>query len=512
MLRVWRPTVAWAIHALYARHGLGLDRSLDDETNASGGVGESPPAPPHEISLTRASTPLHDRRDGCAWFSLRNILGALGVEPINNFRNVQYYGPVVVGTPGQTLNMVFDTGSSDVWFPLAKLRSAVDGGFRSRTMDCHRAEEVRIHYSIGEVSGNICTDKLTIAGRLVHALSFIAADRTVDLEQMHFDGVFGMAFPLLSHMDEGESPLVQLEHQVQMHSFTFILGDEAVPGDSKLILGPPAEPWLQEDNVTFVPVELQEWWTYLGAIVIGSTILVDHSLFALDTGTSYITLPLAIATKLVATMMPEQGSRCTRVRLASSHMWSCPCEDKRQANVFYVLFNEVAFPIFPEDFIDSNDSCQGTSCECFLQMQSPAGAEEMPIIIGDTFLRTVGSIFDLQQNRIGLAANPAYQPKLPESRQRYVEDKTRTRDGPLLPPHHPFPGQPSSPYLQLLYAMSLGLFLGIAIVMLCECVCGDEGSNLTEAREPRQAYAVRRKRCWWGRASQQPEAGAFLRL
>ena len=52
----------------------------------------------------------------------RSISGSLPSIDIKNLFSTQYFGPISIGTPSKTFDVVFDTGSSNLWIPSEKCK------------------------------------------------------------------------------------------------------------------------------------------------------------------------------------------------------------------------------------------------------------------------------------------------------------------------------------------------------------------------------------------------------
>lgn len=117
----------------------------------------------------------------------------------------EYVVPVTIGTPGVTLNLDFDTGSSDLWIWSSELANA---SRYSRTHEIydprksstaqHVSGKWNISYGDGSsASGDVYTDAVTVAGVTIPNQDVECAKHLSEsfLQDGGNDGLLGLAWP-----------------------------------------------------------------------------------------------------------------------------------------------------------------------------------------------------------------------------------------------------------------------------------------------------------------------------
>ena len=197
--------------------------------------------------------------------------GAASV-PITNFMDAQYFGAIELGTPPQSFQVVFDTGSSNLWVPSAKcaftqipcdLHAKYESG-DSATAEANGAP-FAIQYGSGSLSGFLSADALRWGGLEIKHQTFAEATKEPGLAFMFakFDGILGMGWAQIA-VDRVSPPFYNAFEQglVKENVFSFWLNRDADsehgPG-GELVLG-GVDPKHHVGEHTWLNVTREGYW------------------------------------------------------------------------------------------------------------------------------------------------------------------------------------------------------------------------------------------------------------
>ncbi|GFO43654.1 cathepsin d [Plakobranchus ocellatus] len=186
------------------------------------------------------------------------------------FKDAQVYGPITIGTPGQVFNVVFDTGSSDLWVPSIHCRFWRNGACRNHNSYDRESsrtyksvgEYFNVTYQAGDVFGHLGKDSVTVAGIRIENQTFGEVIYEADIFATTLpDGILGLG---VSTLASSRQPTV-FENMVSngmlpapVFSFYLSRSESAAVG-SMLTLGGTI-PELYKGNITFVHVTVPKFW------------------------------------------------------------------------------------------------------------------------------------------------------------------------------------------------------------------------------------------------------------
>ncbi|KAI8978783.1 acid protease [Trametes punicea] len=320
-----------------------------------------------------------------------------GVPLTDQLDDLEWTGPITIGKPGQTFTIDFDTGSSDLWVASVSCRSCKNHSL----YDPKKSSSSRkvngtfsIEYGDGSsASGGRYNDTVTVGGVVAKSQTFAAVTKDSSaFTDDPSDGVLGLAFPALSNLNARPFFFTALAQGAAPEgAFAFKLAQSG----SELFIGGTNKS-LYAGAIEYHPLSstVSGFWQIGGASVsVQGRKVASGFETVIDSGSTIITAPPAAAKAFWS------GVKGAKVYDEDQGLWSLPCD----------AFPEVAFSwggkawtISPEDFNAGQTEPGSKDCVGALA-GSDLGLGNNTWLLGDTFMKSVYSVFSVEKKAIGFA-------------------------------------------------------------------------------------------------------------
>lgn len=321
-------------------------------------------------------------------------------EIIKDYANAQYYGVVKIGSPPQEFQVIYDTGSSNLWVPE---KGCVHCGYRlihggKNKYDKDASEsfvedgtEFAIQYGSGAVSGVFAEETVTLAEDIsVEGQKFAtihdAGGMGIGYAFGYFDGILGLGFDSIS-VGGVETVFHNAIDQglVEKPMFAFYLGDNS---DGELTFGGYDEDKFVGD-LEWVPLSDETYWRIdldeikMGDFVVGKTDAI------VDSGTSLIVGP----TNAIRSIANKIGASPT---ITGQYTVDCETLDSIPDITWTISGKE--YTVAGKDLtIQSGGMCIFAMIGMDFPKPGPAW------ILGDVFMRKYYTVFDYDGGRVAFA-------------------------------------------------------------------------------------------------------------
>jgi len=309
------------------------------------------------------------------------------VVPNQNLGDFEYLGEIGIGTPVQSFDVVYDTGSSNLWVPSSKCTDVgispackTDAKYyenRSSTWE-EDGRDYFLPYGSGVAAGFLSRDVVTIGAAV--ATNYTFGETTVlpgDDFDPPFNGIAGLAYPIISLPIGSMLPTV----------FDALIAEKAIPepilhvflssqdnDNSSFFEFGSVNPAVVKGPWNTVPMSLAQpalgyWMVDVESFTVAGA--EKDALFwgVVDTGTSIITCPPLICDTFINSI---------NVTADCSNIASLP-------DISFKI-NGVEYPLTASQYVVKVSDGQG-GFQCQLGVQSFFIGLPQMWILGDTFIR-----------------------------------------------------------------------------------------------------------------------------
>eukprot|EP00928_Gymnodinium_smaydae_P043497 TRINITY_DN29129_c0_g1_i2.p1 TRINITY_DN29129_c0_g1~~TRINITY_DN29129_c0_g1_i2.p1 ORF type:complete len:505 (+),score=66.98 TRINITY_DN29129_c0_g1_i2:25-1515(+) len=380
-------------------------------------------APLSEEAVSRLNTTLGLQLDAAPTSETKATM-------FNNF-DLIYTVVVNIGAPAVSARLIVDTGSSDLWFRTSTVKPFFGfGGLhpsydrsKSTTAAKSSGEIVTVTYGQGMVDGIEMRDRICLGKLCVANQSFLTASAVFGIpDQWLFDGVLGLAFPVLAHNTHGATFIQNLD--AMFDHFAIGCNVQGHGSNGYLAFGEfsDLESEAQREFGQGVTAQLYRVNGELLYWLVQAEVLVERTrnsqskasmpgpeiaMAILDSGTSLIAVPVLAYVWLIRTLVDETPSilqKCTLTLPNAYGQLICMCDVEISPIVFSVVGSDGRKLRVQLETKDLKQVIGAGFCRIGIMPTM------LPLwILGDTFLRHVYVVHDVHGRQVQLYPQPGSQ-------------------------------------------------------------------------------------------------------
>ncbi|KAL4617959.1 gastricsin-like [Arapaima gigas] len=343
-------------------------------------------------------------RDPALKYKPYKFLASTAIDPMVNYADMSYYGSIEIGTPPQKFQVLFDTGSANLWVNSAYCNSQACNAhpkFNSSRSSTYSGTTSTFYlpYGSGSLYGIFGYDTVNVGGivvkKQIFGLSTNEPGQTFSVAQ--FDGILGLSYPSIS-VGQATPVMDNMMTQglLQSNVFAFYLSRNGQQGSEVAFGGVDTTKY--QGQIYWSPVTSKFYWQIKVngfAIDNQETGWCSQGCQAIvDTGTSFLTVPQ----QYMGYIMQTIGAQADQY---GGYYVDCSANN---LPTFIFNINGVSFPLPPSAYILVQN--QGVYPYCVVAIQStylPSQNGQPLWILGDVFLREYYSVYDRTNNQVGFA-------------------------------------------------------------------------------------------------------------
>jgi hypothetical protein len=324
-------------------------------------------------------------------------LGARPSVDLHSFHQTQFYGEIQLGNPPQTLSVMFDTGSSNLWVPGSKFGSHASYDHDASVTYFANGTEFKLQYQSGPVTGFVSRDMLALDGQIWVTQDFAEITDVSGLmgyNEGAFDGIFGLGFPSLA-ANGLQPPFANMMQSGFLDEPVFSMYLPKSDSESGEILFGGVNPNQFEGSLFYQPLtEESHWQIEADRMTVGGTNFMSTKTTIIDSGTSVLVGPVDEVALFIKSIGAQPLSDVPGYGVDCSSVSSLPSLD--------IVIGGRSFPFSGEDYIIRADTGKGTICMVgMIGAPMPPGHEMW--VLGDVFMRKYYVAFDYGKKAVGIA-------------------------------------------------------------------------------------------------------------